>query len=198
MAWFQGLFLLALTFAGALGTQTKRAVVSSTGSVEDECHWEPFYVPPHQYCHDPLWKADSSLGLDDCKSRCDQDGACKFISFWESNGDNWCHETTACTDIHTQDPDHNITIEKKVCPPRAENPSNPSPGLMRREPEKADCGKLEDTGVPNCVSEQLGPLECERRSFVDLGTGKTRPCFWNVNKPPDPPNCDWDGVTECV
>eukprot|EP00441_Pelagodinium_beii_P002288 CAMPEP_0197704208 /NCGR_PEP_ID=MMETSP1338-20131121/125823_1 /TAXON_ID=43686 ORGANISM="Pelagodinium beii, Strain RCC1491" /NCGR_SAMPLE_ID=MMETSP1338 /ASSEMBLY_ACC=CAM_ASM_000754 /LENGTH=550 /DNA_ID=CAMNT_0043288107 /DNA_START=78 /DNA_END=1730 /DNA_ORIENTATION=+ len=110
------------TTDGALGTQTTRAVVSSTGSVKDECHWEPFYVPPHQYCHDPLWKADSSLGLDDCKSRCDQDGACKFISFWESNGDNWCHETTTCTDIHNQDPDHTITIQKKVCPPGTENP----------------------------------------------------------------------------
>lgn len=55
------------------------------------------FGPDHYYCEDGSTISESgSTGLEDCKSRCNSEAACKFMSFWETGGVNWCRISRAC------------------------------------------------------------------------------------------------------
>jgi len=75
--------------------------------------YELHHGPGSDYCAETgMISESSSLGKDDCESRCTADPACQFVSLWESGGLNWCRLNGAC-DVLGQQSWHTINIYQK-------------------------------------------------------------------------------------
>jgi len=68
----------------------------------------------HSYCADASYSSVTSDTLAACKSRCTNEPACNFISYWENPRTSWCHLTTTCDSSHSEDSLHLVTIWEKA------------------------------------------------------------------------------------